>query len=204
MAKAGAILFDIGGVLLTNGWGHAERKRVFDHFSLDPRSYEQRHEPVNDLWEKGLITAEEFLNRTVFFEPRPFTPAEFLEQMKAQSQELPPDRGAMDTLRQLRAKGGVRLAAVSNEARELTIHRIGHFHLDRCLEAFFVSCFLGLRKPDPRIYMVALDVLQLRAEETVFVDDRQENCEGAESVGMRAIQFHGQAQFAEELQRLID
>ena len=204
MPDAGAILFDIGGVLLTNGWDHTERKRVFEHFSIDPPPYEQRHGPANDLWEKGLITAEEFLARTVFFEPRRFTPAEFLEQMKVQSRELPPGRGAMDTLRRLHAAGGVKLAAISNEARELTNHRIGHFHLDRYFEAFFISCYLGLRKPDPRIFMVALDVLQLRPEETVFVDDRPENCAAAKSVGMRAIHFLDESQFNGELQSLVN
>lgn len=204
MTRAGAILFDIGGVLLTNGWDRAERRRVFEHFSLDPPPYEQRHEPANDLWEKGLITAEEFLARTVFFEPRSFTPAEFLEQMKAQSRELPPGVGAMDTLRRLRASGGVKLAAISNEARELTSHRIEHFHLDRYFDAFFISCYLGLRKPDPKIFMVALDVLQLRPEESIFVDDRPENCAAAESVGMRAIHFLNESQFTGELQSLVN
>lgn len=202
MGKIKTVLFDIGGVLLTNGWDRAERLRVFEHFGLDPADHEQRHEPANDAWEKGLITAEEFLARTVFFQPRPFTSAEFLGQMKAQSRELPAGQGAMGVLQLLRTKGGVRLAAISNEARELTGYRIEQFHLERYFDAFFVSCYLGLRKPDPRIFTLVLDVLQLQPEETVFVDDRTENCDSARNLGVHGIQFRGEAPLAAELARL--
>lgn len=202
MGKIKTVLFDIGGVLLTNGWDRAERLRVFKHFALDPADHEQRHEPANDAWEKGLITAQEFLARTIFFQPRSFTSAEFLEQMKLQSRELPSGQGAMAVLQRLRGKGAVRLAAISNEARELTGYRIEHFCLERYFDAFFVSCFLGLRKPDPRIFMLVLDVLQLRPEETAFVDDRQENCDSARNLGMHAIPFCGEASLAAELARL--
>ena len=75
MVEISTILWDVGGVLLTNGWDHLERAAVLKKFQLDTDSFEQRHELANDPWEKGLITAEEYLLRTVFYEPRPFTSA---------------------------------------------------------------------------------------------------------------------------------
>ena len=78
MAEISTILWDVGGVLLTNGWDHLERSAVLQHFGLDSAPFEQRHELANDPWEKGFMTAEQYLLQTVFYEPRPFTPAAFL------------------------------------------------------------------------------------------------------------------------------
>ena len=60
---------------------------------------------------------------------------------------------------------------------ELNAYRIREFHLARNFTAFFSSCYLGLRKPDPAIYRLALEVTQRAAEECVFIDDRPANLE---------------------------
>jgi putative hydrolase of the HAD superfamily len=202
MAKIGAVFFDIGGVLLTNGWDQAERARVLAHFSVDRAEYEMRHEPANDAWERGLIPVEEFLDRTIFFEPRSFTAADFLERMKAESKELAPGLGALGVLRRLRASACLKLAALNNEAKELNEYRIERFQLGSGFSAFFSSCYLGLRKPEPEIFLVALDVFQQPPETTVFIDDRQANCDAAECVGMHGICFQNEAQLVAELKRL--
>ena len=85
MTDISTVLWDVGGVLLTNGWDHAGRADVLAHFNVDKAEFEERHPEANDAWEKGLITVEEYLHRTVFWETRKFTPAEFLEAMKAES-----------------------------------------------------------------------------------------------------------------------
>jgi putative hydrolase of the HAD superfamily len=200
MGAVKTILFDVGGVLLTNGWDHAERAAVLAHFSLDREAYEARHAQANDLWEKGLITADEFLKETVFFEPRPFTAAEFLEQMKAQSKVLP--QGALGILQELRASQNIQLAILNNEAKELDDFRIDRFQLQKYFSAFFSSCYLGLRKPDAKIYRLALEVLHRRAEEVIFVDDREENCAAARNLGIHGILYRGEAQFRSSLEEL--
>jgi putative hydrolase of the HAD superfamily len=194
------ILFDIGGVLLTNGWDQEERAAVLAHFSLDRAAYEERHAPANDAWEKGLITANEFLARTVFFEPRSFTPAEFLAQMKAQSKVLP--HGALSLVRDLRASDEMQLAVLSNESRELNDYRIERFRLRESFSAFFSSCYLGLRKPDAKIYRLALDVLHRGAAEVIFIDDREENCAVPEALGIHAIHYRDEAQCRRALEEL--
>ncbi len=200
MAEISTILWDVGGVLLTNGWDHTERAAVLQHFGLDREPFEQRHELVNDAWEKGLMTAEQYLLQTVFYHPRPFTPAAFLQQMKDQSLLLP--HGAMRILQELAASGEVELAMLNNEARELNDYRIERFELGRYLDVFLSSCYLGLRKPDPKIFDLALDVLQRDPEEVAFVDDRQANCEAAEALGIHAICYQDEAQCVQALERL--
>jgi putative hydrolase of the HAD superfamily len=200
MAEIRAICFDIGGVLLTNGWDHAERAAVLGHFSLDRAAYEARHELANDAWEKGLITVEQFLAQTVFYEPRSFTPGEFIEQMKAQSKVLP--NGALGILEELRASNRLKLVTLNNEARELNAYRIERFGLHDYFDAFLSSCYLGLRKPDPEMFKLATNLLQWKPEQVAFVDDRQQNCDAAASLGIHAICYRDETQFAQELARL--
>ena len=66
------ILFDVGGVLLTNGWDHCERAMVLEQFHLDAAEFEARHPQPNDAWERDAMTVKEYLDATVFYEPREF------------------------------------------------------------------------------------------------------------------------------------
>ena len=200
MVEISTILWDVGGVLLTNGWDHLERAAVLEQFGLDSAPFEQRHEIANDPWEKGLMTAEQYLLQTVFYEPRPFTPAAFLQAMKERSVLLP--HGAMRILQELAASEEVELAMLNNEARELNDYRIERFELGRYFDVFLCSCYVGLRKPDPKFFELALDVLQRDAEEVAFIDDREGNCEAAEALGIHAIHYQDETQCVQALERL--
>jgi putative hydrolase of the HAD superfamily len=68
--------------------------------------------------------------------------------------------------------------------------------------AFFSSCYVGIQKPDVRIFQMALRVMQRSADECIFVDDRVENVEGARKAGMNGIHFQNVAQFSAELKNL--
>jgi putative hydrolase of the HAD superfamily len=200
MVEISTILWDVGGVLLTNGWDHNERAAVLKKFQLDTGPFEQRHELANDPWEKGLMTAEEYLLRTVFYEPRSFTPDEFLQAMKERSTLLP--HSAMRILQDLAASEELELAMLNNEARELNDYRIELFELGRYFDSFFSSCYVGLRKPDPKFFDLALDVLQRDAGEVAFIDDRQGNCDAAAALGIHAIHYLDEAQCVQALERL--
>lgn len=200
MAEITAVYFDVGGVLLTNGWDHAERARVLEHFGVDRDAYEARHAGPNDAWEKGQITVEQFLRETVFFEPRSFTMEQFLAAMREQSQLLP--NSAIGALRTLRGAGHVKLAMLNNEASELNDYRIDRFGLDCFFHGFFSSCYLGLRKPDPAIFEAGLALLHQKPERSVFIDDREGNCAAAAKLGFHAIQYRDQEQLTRELQAL--
>jgi putative hydrolase of the HAD superfamily len=200
MADISTVLWDVGGVLLTNGWDRTERAAVLERFALDSAAFEQRHEVANDAWEKGLMTAEQYLRQTVFYEPRPFTPGAFLQAMMERSRLLP--HGAMRILQELAASEEVELAILNNEARELNDYRIERFEFGRYFDVFFSSCYLGLRKPDPKIFERALDVLQRDPEEVAFIDDRAANCAAAEALGIHAIRYQDESQCAQALERL--
>lgn len=200
MAKIRTILWDVGGVLLTNGWDHCERADLFREFQIDRDDFESRHEEVNDAWEKGEITVDEYLDQTLFYEPRSFTREEFIARMQDMSQWIP--HTAIGLVRRLAVDDDLKLAMLSNESRELMEYRIHKFGLDQDFSAYLVSAYVGLRKPDPRIFQLALDVTQSTPEETIFVDDRRENAAAASALGIHGVHYEGPQRLEEELKRL--
>ena len=184
-----AILFDVGGVLLTNGWDHGERAAAVAHFGLDAAALEARHAAVMDAWERGEINLNQYLDAAVFYEPRTFSRSEFFSFMLAQSQKLP--HGALHILAELAASSACMVGALNNEARETNEFRFAHFGLRRYFKVAFSSCYVGLRKPEPAMYLRALDILGCSPERVLFIDDRQENVAGGLAAGMKAIQFTG-------------
>jgi putative hydrolase of the HAD superfamily len=184
-----AILFDVGGVLLTNGWDHGERAAAVAHFGLDRAALETRHEEVMDAWERGNINLNQYLDVAVFYEPRAFSRSEFFSFMLAQSQKLP--HGALHILAELAASSSCLIGALNNEARETNEFRFTHFGLRRYFKVAFSSCYVGLRKPEPAIYLRTLDILGCKPERVLFIDDREENVAGGAAAGMKAIQFTG-------------
>jgi putative hydrolase of the HAD superfamily len=194
------ILFDVGGVLLTNGWDRCERSSVLEQFHLDPGAFNARHPAAYDAWERDSITAKEYLDATVFYEPRSFSHDEILAAICAQSQWLPD--GALGALEQLVASGKCLLGALNNEARETNEYRFRTFGLRAYFQFAFSSCYLGLRKPDPAIYLRALDILGKPSERILFIDDRTENLDGAAKAGMKTIHFTGAAALHADLVRL--
>jgi putative hydrolase of the HAD superfamily len=110
--------------------------------------------------------------------------------------------GALRILQDLAASDELELAILNNEARELNDYRIERFQFGRYFDVFLSSCYLGLRKPDPRFFDLALDVLQRDPEEVVFIDDRVHNCEAAQALGIHAIPYQDEAQCVQALERL--
>jgi len=195
-----AILFDVGGVLLTNGWDHRERAVVLRKFGLDIAWFEARNPEPYSAWESGAITIDAYLNATVFNEPRDFSPEEFFRAMCAQSAVL--ENGALGILKELAASHKCLLGALNNEARETNEYRFEHFGLRDLFQVTLSSCYLGLRKPDWSIYQRALDILGRPAERILFIDDREGNVAGAEAAGFKAILFSGADTLRSELVRL--
>jgi putative hydrolase of the HAD superfamily len=187
MKKAPAItclFLDIGGVLLTNGWDHHARKRAAKHFKLKWAEMEEQHGLNFETHEEGRMTFAEYLNRVIFHQMRPFTRDQFRRFMFAQSQPLP---GMIELIRRLKAAYGLKVVVVSNESREVNAHRIRQFRLDRLVDAFISSCYVGLRKPDVEIFRLALDIAQTPIRQIVYIEDTPLFVRIAEGLGIRGI-----------------
>jgi len=194
------ILFDVGGVLLTNGWDHTERARTIEHFHLDRAAFEARHPAPNDQWERDAISLNSYLDATVFYEPRNFSHDDFLAFMLTQSQPLADS--ALGILAELSASNRYLLGALNNEARATNDYRFSKFGLRSYFKIAMSSCYIGLRKPDLAIYRRALDIVGGAPDRVLFIDDREENVVPARAVGMKAIKFEGEASLRRELSTL--
>jgi putative hydrolase of the HAD superfamily len=187
MRKAPAItcvFLDIGGVLLTNGWDHHARKRAAQSFKLDLTEMEDRHHLTFDTYEEGKLTLEEYLGRVVFYQKRPFTRAQFRRFMFAQSKPYPE---MIELIAQLKVRHGLKIAVVSNEARELNAYRIRQFKLGAFVDSFVSSCFVHVRKPDVDIFRLALDIVQVPARQVVYIENTPMFVQVAEGLGIRGI-----------------
>jgi putative hydrolase of the HAD superfamily len=179
-----ALFTDVGGVLLTNGWDGGHRKVAVRQFDLDAAEVESRHKLTFGTFEIGKITLDTYIDRVVFYQPRSFSRDDFRRFMFSCSQPYPE---MLALIRGIRRRHQLKIAVVSNEGRELNDYRIGAFGLGDFVDFFVTSCYVHLLKPDLDIFRMAIDMAQVRPEETVYLDDRPLLVEVARSVGLRAI-----------------
>jgi putative hydrolase of the HAD superfamily len=190
------IFWDIGGVILTNGWDHDSRMEAAKTFQLDWEEYRERHDLSFPAFDAGQITLDQYLDRTLFYRVRSFTREEFTAFMFAQSKEYPDTR---ELLRAVARIGKYFVASINNEPLELNNYRIEAFGLRKEFQVFFSSCYLHARKPEEEIFRMALEVSQRPAEECVFIDDRSLNLENPRRLGMNVIHHKDAAKTRAEL-----
>ena len=178
------LFVDVGGVLLTNGWDHVERKRVAKYFKLDWAEMDKRHRLVFETHEQGKLSFEEYLGWVVFYEKRPFTRKQFRDFMFSQSKPFPK---MLDLVAQLKQRYGLKIVVVSNESREVNAYRVRAFKLNLLVDTFISSCFVQMRKPDVQIFRLALDLAQTAPAQAVFLDNTPMFVQIAEDLGMRGI-----------------
>lgn len=179
------LFLDIGGVLLTNAWGHESRRKAADTFNLNYSDIDFRHHLNQVTYEEGKLTLDEYLNRVVFYEKRTLTSEQFREFMFAQTT---PFMEMIELIRKLKDKYRLKIAVINNEGRELNEYRIKKFQLDRFVDFFISSCFVHFRKPDADIFRLALDIAQVPVEHIVYIEDLQMFVDVAGEVGIRGIQ----------------
>ncbi len=193
------LFFDVGGVLGTPGWGTADRAVAATHFGYDVKEMEHRHLGVVGAWETGAMTMDEYLDHTVFAQPRTFTRDAFTAFMRSRSV---PNADAIAVARALAATGRYRMVTLNNESEALNIHRITCFGLTGIFDAFLSSCWIGVSKPARRAYQLALALTQAAPARTVFIDDRDENLEPARDAGLHTIRFTSAADLRSALAAL--
>jgi putative hydrolase of the HAD superfamily len=194
-----AIFWDVGGVLLTNAWDHTERAAALAHFHLEEKEFHDRHEMVVSPFERGQITLDEYLDRTVFYRARPFSRDEFRDYMLSLSKPVPE---VLELAKVIADSRQYFMGTINNESRELNYYRIEKYGLRQIFRLFISSCFVGLRKPEGDIYRLALETTQIPAAQCCFIDDRALNLECAAKLGMLAIEMRQVEQLRADLAKL--
>ncbi len=197
------VFWDIGNVLLTNGFGRRQRAGFYDALGLDEAdraAFEARREDANAYWERGLIDDAAFFQRTLFFKPRPFTLADVWTALEAQQGIAHP--GSFDILHTLHARRQVRQAALNNESRELNEVRMNRFGLRPYFEFCICSGYVHEMKPAPGIYRSALDIGGDLPGEACFIDDKEDNIAAANAAGLMGLHFTTPERLREQLRDL--
>ena len=198
--KIRTVFWDIGGVLLTNGFGRTQRAGFYAALGLgedDKAQCERRREDANWYWERGLIDADEFFRRTVFFKPRDFTQADVWRAVEGQQQLL--HGSAISILRELYERGQVCQATLNNESRELNHYRLNRFNLRQYFQFCICSGYVHEMKPDAAIYRAAFEIGGVIPGEALFIDDKAENIDAANAAGFIGLQFLSLAQLQQQL-----
>ncbi len=198
MADITTMFWDIGGVILTNGWDRVARKQAAKVFQLDWEEFQDRHDLSFPAFDGGHIKLDEYLDRTLFYRPRPFTREEFTAYIFAQSREYPESRAVLDEVTRLNKYF---IGSINNEPWEINQYRINAFDLRRNFEVFFSSCYVRARKPDEAIFRIALEVSQRPPERCIFIDDRVLNLEVPRRLGMHVIHYQDADGLRSELRK---
>lgn len=184
VSKIKVVLMDIGGVLLTNGWGHESRQKAAQVFGFDYEEMDILHHFIYNVFEIGSITLDDYLDTVVFNQSRDFTKVDFKHFMYEQSVELPK---MLPWVKSWKKQTHLPVFALNNESLELNDYRIEKFKLHEVFNGFFSSCCLGFRKPDPRIYQTALEITRVNPEECLYFDDRRMLVDAAKKQGIQAV-----------------
>lgn len=184
VSRIKVVFMDIGGVLLTNGWDHESRIKAAEVFGFDYTEMNILHNFIYNVFEIGSISLDEYLDTILFNQPRDFLKEDFKEFMFDRSVELPQ---FLDWSKSWKKQTDLAVFALSNENEELNDYRIKKFKLHDLFDGFFSSCYLGMRKPDPRIYKTAMEIAQVKPDECVYFDDRPMLVQAAKKLGMNSI-----------------
>lgn len=176
------LFFDIGGVILTNGWGHESRKLASEQFGLDYAEVNALHTFIFNVYEIGSVTLDEYLDTVIFNHPRDFAREDFKEFIYQQSIELP----TLKWLKEWKKDCGFRIISINNEGKELNDYRVKKFKLHDFFDAFVSSCEVKLRKPDPNIWKLAMGIAQVAPNQCVYFDDRIMFVNAAQKLGIRS------------------
>ncbi len=176
------LFFDIGGVVLSNGWGQESRKLASEKFGLDFAEMNALHTFIFNVYEIGSITLDEYLDTVVFNHPREFAREDLKEFIYQQSVELP----TLKWLKEWKKDCGFRIISINNEGKEINDYRVKKFKLHEFFDAFVSSCEVKMRKPDPRIFQLAMGIAQVSPNQCVYFDDRIMFANAAQRLGIRS------------------
>ncbi len=164
---------------------------------------EAKANPLFDL-ETGRLSEADFLARLG---------AELSEQLgrdvelhgfgEAYFAELQPNQAMIEYMRGLRERG-YRMAILTNNVREWEPLWRPKLPVDEIFELVVDSGFVGMRKPDAEIYELTLQRLELPAQDCLFVDDTEVNCDAARALGLTAVHFRSNEQAIAEIEAVLD
>ncbi len=199
MQKIKAIIFDLGNVLID--WNPAyvfdkliedegKRKHFFENIcTADWNEEQDAGRPIKQATEELIAAHPEWKEAIEAFYGR------WIEMLGG------PINETVEILRQLKQSGHYKLYALTNWSAETFPTALEMYDFLHWFDGRVVSGEEKMRKPNPLFYQILLDRFQLKAEETLFIDDSARNINAAEQLGINGILFHSPQQLEKDLKK---
>jgi len=194
-----AQIWDLEGVLMLTDEVDLSMKvaKILD------ASYEEVREiffsEMNDFVDLGEVTQDQFNEYLLDTLGMSHDKKPLLE--KFVMEDFYVDEDLLQTISSMR--GRYRMGLLSNFSDELRYRIDNVWKLGEVFDEIIISCEVGLVKPDPRLFNLMLERLGVKADETVFVDDRIKNIEGAKKLGFHTVFYTEKEQALSELDRIL-
>jgi epoxide hydrolase-like predicted phosphatase len=194
-----AVFFDLGGVIVRTEY-QAPRERLAERLNT---TYEDLYKTVfeSDTGHKaslGSIPLDEHWEAVARRFGRPASETETIRTEFFAGDVI--DRTLLDFIRSLRPQH--KTGVISNAWPDMREYLVEN-KFDDAFDALVLSSEVGVTKPDPKIYHMALDKFKVKPEEAVFVDDIPANVEAAGTLGLHGVLFHTTEQTLKKLKELL-
>ena len=197
-----AVFFDLGGVIVRTEY-QAPRQKLAERFGMDYEDIEKIVFGGGSNGSAARASVGEILEEEHWHNIMKTLKLPSAEYKSVQREFFGGDivdRSLLDFLRSLKPKYKVGL--ISNAWSGLRDY-IQREKFDDAFDAMIISAEVGVAKPSPRIFQLALDQLKVRANEAVFVDDFIENIEACEKLGLKGIHFTDPESAIEQVKALL-
>lgn len=192
------IVFDIGKVLMAFEW-----EKYLEGFGFPKEKYEKIADATfrSRVWDerdRGCFEEEEYLRQFIALAPE--YEKDIREVLRRSPETISLYPYAETWVKYLKSQG-YHLYILSNYSQYILDHTKDQMKFLKYMDGTIFSCEVQELKPEAGIYKKLLDTYHLNPEKSVFIDDRKENCQGAEAQGIHSIQFQGFKQAAAELEK---
>ena len=186
-----AVIFDCFGVILTDSL-----QQMYDELSESNPERMQQAEDLLNATARGYLSREDFdrqISGVLGISHEDFIKRKYSGETR--NDQL------LSYILELKKK--YKTAMLSNVSNQGLMRRFDGSELDKYFDVVVASGEIGFAKPEPQAYEITADKLGVRLNECVFIDDRQEYCDGARGVGMQAIQYTTFAQLKKDLAKIL-
>lgn len=194
-----ALIWDMEGVLLHNRSGDLSTLIAERLDAPVDKTTEIFFSETNDLGDLGKISQDEFWNYVLDQLGKPHSMKPILERVF--NEELYIDQDLLSVIREYRKT--YKTGLITNYSSDMREKLKGTWAMGDTFDEVIISCEVGMVKPDPGIYRLMLEKLEVSADEAVFIDDRPKNIAGAAAFGIQTILFINKEQALADLDDIL-
>jgi len=190
------LLFDLGGVCLSNHWSKEQREKFSKEFNLNFEEMENYHiKNVKEI-NTGKLDEKSYFKNLFTEQKKEPKIEEAINFTRKNNYE-----DVLQFIKELKSK--YKIFALTNEIKEAADFRIEKFKLKEYFDEIFVSSYIGMEKfNESKIYKYVIKKLNAEAENIIFVDDKESNLIHAKELGIKTIHFKNLTQLKEDIKNI--